>query len=463
MDDDLKPGPSRPPPGTDNDAPGSSSSSGAGSSSRDAGESSNAGPSSSSFNVHGGHSAPGASTSTERPHPDPANGEQSKSKLCTEAEYMTYLYSCMNFNKVVTGYRNRSVPFYDQSTNLAYYPTKHLTRHAWERYNPGGYGNLVCAYPPVQYKRNVAKASSSSDAVEFRHILNTDPKLKSAVEKLTEPAESAGPSASGSGPSTVNEKSNDSHSQSPFKSTVTHGKTNFENLDDEFFNLGDSDEDDWEEKKKKRRKRGPAKDSPAKPGRKPIHNFVPITQAPRLSTQLFKPPPPIKPYECPECSAKYKSRNGLRYHNLHTHTEVTQAAQDRRRLVMSPELQISETCDFCQGTKERNLRTDEPEDMITCHDCGHCAHGSCLNFTPNMIASAKRHGWQCIECKCCTICGTSDNDHRLLFCDDCDRGFHCDCLAPPLAEPPDNEWSCLLCQEVYGASASAPKQAAESK
>ena len=37
-------------------------------------------------------------------------------------------------------------------------------------------------------------------------------------------------------------------------------------------------------------------------------------------------------------------------------------------------------------------------------------HPSCLQFTDNMIISVKKYRWQCIECKCCSVCGTSDND-----------------------------------------------------
>lgn len=28
---------------------------------------------------------------------------------------------------------------------------------------------------------------------------------------------------------------------------------------------------------------------------------------------------------------------------------------------------------------------------------------------------------------------------QLLFCDDCDRGYHMYCLSPPMAEPPEGE------------------------
>lgn len=48
---------------------------------------------------------------------------------------------------------------------------------------------------------------------------------------------------------------------------------------------------------------------------------------------------------------------------------------------------------------------------------------------------------------------------QLLFCDDCDRGYHLYCLKPPLKTAPENEYSCRLCQEEFGAKASAPPPA----
>lgn len=45
-------------------------------------------------------------------------------------------------------------------------------------------------------------------------------------------------------------------------------------------------------------------------------------------------------------------------------------------------------------------------------------HPTCLQFTANMIVSVRKYRWQCIECKCCSICGTSDNDvsiHWVVF------------------------------------------------
>ncbi|XP_011342022.1 zinc finger protein DPF3 isoform X2 [Ooceraea biroi] len=107
--------------------------------------------------------------------------------------------------------------------------------------------------------------------------------------------------------------------------------------------------------------------------------------------------------------------------------------------------QPSPYCDFCLGDARENKKTGGSEELVSCSDCGRSGHPTCLQFTANMIVSVRKYRWQCIECKCCSICGTSDNDDQLLFCDDCDRGYHMYCLTPPLASPPEGSWSCRLC------------------
>uniref|UniRef100_A0A0M3IV34 PHD finger protein 10 n=1 Tax=Ascaris lumbricoides TaxID=6252 RepID=A0A0M3IV34_ASCLU len=139
------------------------------------------------------------------------------------------------------------------------------------------------------------------------------------------------------------------------------------------------------------------------------------------------------------------------------------------------DVDVSLICDLCLGDRNENKKTSLPEQLVSCHDCGRSGHPSCLKFTENMITSTNKYGhpsclkftenmitstnkygWQCIECKSCAICGTSDNDDQLLFCDDCDRGFHLYCLRPRLATAPEGEWSCHLCQKQFGSKASLP-------
>ncbi|CAK1543606.1 unnamed protein product [Leptosia nina] len=106
-------------------------------------------------------------------------------------------------------------------------------------------------------------------------------------------------------------------------------------------------------------------------------------------------------------------------------------------------------CDFCLGDDRENKKTGTPEELVSCSDCGRSGHPTCLQFTVNMMVSMRKYRWQCIECKCCSVCGTSDNDDQLLFCDDCDRGYHMYCLAPPLETPPEGSWSCALCIKEF--------------
>ena len=92
----------------------------------------------------------------------------------------------------------------------------------------------------------------------------------------------------------------------------------------------------------------------------------------------------------------------------------------------------SNYCDFCLGDSSLNKKTLQPEELIGCSECGRSGHPTCLQFTENMLLSVRKYPWQCIECKTCTLCGTSENDDKLLFCDDCDRGYHMYCLVPPM-------------------------------
>ena len=47
----------------------------------------------------------------------------------------------------------------------------------------------------------------------------------------------------------------------------------------------------------------------------------------------------------------------------------------------------------------------------------------------------------------CQVCGGSHDEHLMLLCDDCDKGYHTSCLTPPLLAVPEGEWLCPLCHE----------------
>nr|XP_029529979.1 zinc finger protein neuro-d4-like [Oncorhynchus nerka] len=175
-----------------------------------------------------------------------------------------------------------------------------------------------------------------------------------------------------------------------------------------------------------------------------------------------------KPYVCDICGKRYKNRPGLSYHYTHTHLADEEGEEDSERTPPCPFQRKTNNhkpkkaadgsvipngyCDFCLGGSKK---TGCPEDLISCADCGRSGHPSCLQFTVNMTAAVRTYRWQCIECKSCSLCGTSENDDQLLFCDDCDRGYHMYCLSPPMAEPPEGSWSCHLCLRQLKEKASA--------
>ena len=48
----------------------------------------------------------------------------------------------------------------------------------------------------------------------------------------------------------------------------------------------------------------------------------------------------------------------------------------------------------------------------------------------------------------CDACGRGDDEEHMLICDGCLRGFHLQCLRPPLgAMPEEDEWFCAACSD----------------
>ncbi|KAM9435703.1 zinc finger protein DPF3 isoform 2-T2 [Clarias gariepinus] len=172
------------------------------------------------------------------------------------------------------------------------------------------------------------------------------------------------------------------------------------------------------------------------------------------------------------CGKRYKNRPGLSYHYTHTHLAEEEGEEEREpEIPQSPPenktqkhkllkrlgggVIANDYCDFCLGDSGSNRKTGQAEELVSCSDCGRSGHPTCLQFTENMMQAVRTYQWQCIECKSCSLCGTSENDDQLLFCDDCDRGYHMYCLKPPMTQPPEGSWSCHLCLDLLKDKASA--------
>ncbi|ORY58689.1 JmjC domain, hydroxylase-domain-containing protein [Leucosporidium creatinivorum] len=51
----------------------------------------------------------------------------------------------------------------------------------------------------------------------------------------------------------------------------------------------------------------------------------------------------------------------------------------------------------------------------------------------------------------CEICTKDHDPHKIVLCDGCDRGYHLNCLSPPLQEVPTSQFFCDTCLFLNGA------------
>ncbi|CAD5229593.1 unnamed protein product [Bursaphelenchus okinawaensis] len=371
--------------------------------------------------------------------------------------YMEAMKNCQKWNSRAVVPRlkgNRGV--YDNNTNVMQRPTTALYRRKEERCKPSN-PTQFCTYPAVRYRRS---KQISSEACEHKYFLTSNPALRDTVDQILNP-------------NGIGSNENSEQSTTVLRSSTVNGsaKPAFETFElDQFdydFEENDndpSDEDDWGSSRRRggKRKAASGQTPTARPNNRRSNAGGGEGRGGGGGGSAARPRPvpedvsnaEVRPFACQHCGARYKSRPGLTYHRLHVHKDEQLMAEMPKMLNNTEG--VSNSCDLCLGTRELNKKSNVPEELVSCHDCGRSAHPSCVNFTPNMLVTTKKYGWQCIECKSCTFCGTSEDDAQLLFCDDCDRGFHLYCLKPPLKQAPEGKWSCHLCQSEFGPLASMP-------
>ena len=64
----------------------------------------------------------------------------------------------------------------------------------------------------------------------------------------------------------------------------------------------------------------------------------------------------------------------------------------------------------------------------------------------------------------CHVCDSGDGEDRIILCDNCEKGWHLECLAPPLDAVPEGQWYCHGCTPIVeateaGAGMSSEKEA----
>ncbi|XP_064143877.1 zinc finger protein ubi-d4 isoform X2 [Loxodonta africana] len=360
---------------------------------------------------------------------------------------------CHNYNARLCAERSVRLPFLDSQTGVA-----QSNCYIWmekRHRGPGLASGQLYSYPARRWRKKRRSHPPEDPRLSFPSIKpDTDQTLKkeglisqdgSSLEALlrTDPLEKRG----------APDPRVDDDSLGEFP--VTNSRARKRILEPDDF-LDDLDDEDYEEDTPKRRGKGKAKGKGVSSARK------------KLDASILEDRD--KPYACDICGKRYKNRPGLSYHYAHSHlaeeegedkedsqppTPVSQRSEEQKSKKGPDGLALPNNyCDFCLGDSKINKKTGQPEELVSCSDCGRSGHPSCLQFTPVMMAAVKTYRWQCIECKCCNICGTSENDDQLLFCDDCDRGYHMYCLTPSMSEPPEGSWSCHLCLDLLKEKAS---------
>eukprot|EP00050_Salpingoeca_kvevrii_P000441 m.148356 g.148356 ORF g.148356 m.148356 type:complete len:196 (+) comp10118_c0_seq6:1733-2320(+) len=75
-------------------------------------------------------------------------------------------------------------------------------------------------------------------------------------------------------------------------------------------------------------------------------------------------------------------------------------------------------------------------------------------MTPELLRGVVTYNWQCIDCKVCQVCQDPDDEDQLMFCDDCDRGYHTFCLG--MNSLPKGRWVCKSCAKCASCGKTTP-------
>ncbi|XP_030921253.1 zinc finger protein ubi-d4 [Geospiza fortis] len=245
--------------------------------------------------------------------------------------------------------------------------------------------------------------------------------------------------------------------------------------------LDDLDDEDYEEDTPKRRGKGKAKGKGVGGARKKLDAAIlEDRDKPYACDNSYKQKHSLKPPDR-VCGKRYKNRPGLSYHYAHSHladeegddkddsqppTPVSQRSEEQKSKKGPDGLALPNNyCDFCLGDSKINKKTGQPEELVSCSDCGrsgqtrpHSGSGNLLDTGEDNVGGQGEilegeafFGWENGDFGMMGMCPGQD---QLLFCDDCDRGYHMYCLTPPMSEPPEGSWSCHLCLDLLKEKAS---------
>jgi predicted RNA-binding protein YlxR (DUF448 family) len=123
----------------------------------------------------------------------------------------------------------------------------------------------------------------------------------------------------------------------------------------------------------------------------------------------------------------------------------------------SPMTTFSKACCFCHEVLKKPTETTTSEETyIRCSKCLRFMHPSCVNMSSRMAKKVLEYPWDCYDCKTCIVCQELGEEDKLLFCDECDRGYHTYCLDKKLQELPEGRWICSNCELCHDCGKKKP-------
>jgi len=359
-------------------------------------------------------------------------------------DYKDYLESAVSFNRKLNEERKMRLPYIDSQTGVAqrHYNSERLKRERM----PGRKMGQIYTYPQKHWRKKTYQYLKY-----FMQPKRFDPESEMhTISQVENPSAASSATTNNIPP---NEDSNTSGGQDNKGEWPYYDEDGF--MDEDDMPEPDSD-DEYEDSFSKKRggggRGGRKSGGPGSRGGKargtPGGGNGPGGGNTKRRTHADNIPDSEKPFSCERPPGRSSNKKPASNAPPPEEPKQSISAQQPNR---GPDGKIkpSAYCDFCLGDSSLNKKTGLPEEMVSCAECGRSGHPTCLQFTENMIVSVRKYAWQCIECKTCTLCGTSENDDQLLFCDDCDRGYHMYCLVPPLKEPPEGSWSCKVCIELF--------------
>lgn len=114
----------------------------------------------------------------------------------------------------------------------------------------------------------------------------------------------------------------------------------------------------------------------------------------------------------------------------------------------------------CVCTKSQFTSPNEiPELFVKCAICMKVAHPSCIEMSSEMAKRAFQYQWQCVDCKRCHGCQKSEEQQKMIYCQQCDRAYHIYCTKS-LQSIPKGTWHRMtpfpICTVVSNGRAFAP-------